>query len=135
MCGIVGAVAQRDVGPILIEGLRRLEYRGYDSWGIASLTNNKLTIIKEVGAISEAPISLLKDPKSTIAISHTRWATTGGVTKTNAHPHWSKNKKIYVVHNGIIENYQELKKKYKIKPVSETDTEIGFILYFFFNSW
>ncbi len=123
MCGIVGYIGNRNAQRVVLDGLKNLEYRGYDSWGIASLADNRLTIVKEVGSISEAPLKLLKDSKSTMAISHTRWATHGGVTKINAHPHQSGD--IVVVHNGIIENYQELKKKYKIKPVSETDTEIA----------
>lgn len=123
MCGIVAYIGKRNAQRIVIEGLKKLEYRGYDSWGVASLKNQKITIVKEVGPISEAPASLLTDSKSKIAISNTRWATHGGVTKINAHPHQFGN--IVVVHNGIIENYQELKKKYKLNPISETDTEIA----------
>jgi len=124
MCGIIGYKGNKNATEIVIEGLKKLEYRGYDSWGIA-LKNKEIDIIKKVGKISDfSNVSKLKPSK--IAIGHTRWATHGKVTENNAHPHISCDKKIAVVHNGIIENFQELKKELekKHKFVSETDTEI-----------
>ncbi|MFT6390326.1 MAG: glucosamine--fructose-6-phosphate aminotransferase (isomerizing) [Cellvibrionaceae bacterium] len=126
MCGIVGAIAQRNVTKILLEGLRRLEYRGYDSAGIAVITDNNLAIRKEAGKVSNLEQSLEIEPANGfIGIAHTRWATHGKPTKNNAHPHYSGN--IALVHNGIIENHTELKKELKndgYQFVSETDTEV-----------
>jgi glucosamine--fructose-6-phosphate aminotransferase (isomerizing) len=126
MCGIVGAIAQRNVVNILLEGLRRLEYRGYDSAGIAVIDNGDLSIRKEAGKVSNLENSLKEKPAAgTIGIAHTRWATHGKPTQFNAHPHYSDN--IALVHNGIIENYSELKEQlvsqgYNFK--SDTDTEV-----------
>jgi glucosamine--fructose-6-phosphate aminotransferase (isomerizing) len=124
MCGIIGYKGNKNATEIVIEGLKRLEYRGYDSWGIA-LKNKRLDLIKEVGKIGDFS-NASKLNKSKIAIGHTRWATHGKVTEENAHPHISCDKKIAVVHNGIIENFQELKKELekKHKFISETDTEV-----------
>ncbi len=130
MCGIVGGVAERNVVPILLEGLRRLEYRGYDSSGIAVLNKKgELQRVRSIGKIInlDAKIEELSEPFfGQIGIAHTRWATHGVPSENNAHPHICKNK-VAVVHNGIIENYQELKAE-QIKTdyqfTSETDTEV-----------
>lgn len=126
MCGIVGAIAQRNVIKILLEGLHRLEYRGYDSAGIAVVTESKLVIRKEAGKVSNLKQRIDNEPaKGNIGIAHTRWATHGKPTQQNAHPHHSGN--IALVHNGIIENHDTLKKELKEKGyqfVSETDTEV-----------
>ncbi len=125
MCGIIGYNGFRDANKVLIDGLKRLEYRGYDSSGI-SVIDKKQQIFKEVGEIKELEKNL-PDFKGSIGVSHTRWSTHGAVTKANAHPHLSTNKKIAVVHNGIIENFQKLrenltKKGYKF--LSNTDSEV-----------
>ncbi|TRX58013.1 glutamine--fructose-6-phosphate transaminase (isomerizing) [Thalassomonas sp. M1454] len=128
MCGIVGAVAQRDVADILVEGLRRLEYRGYDSSGVAVIDNDSnLNRVRRLGKVQELAdaLTLTPTPGGT-GIAHTRWATHGVPSETNAHPHVSGTN-IAVVHNGIIENHQELKVKLKDLGyvfVSETDTEV-----------
>lgn len=128
MCGIVGAVAERNVTPILLEGLRRLEYRGYDSAGIAVLNDEVcLDRVRKVGKVENLAESLDKQPiKGFLGIAHTRWATHGEPSEPNAHPHIC-NKKVAVVHNGIIENHAELREKQKdqgFKFTSETDTEV-----------
>ena len=125
MCGIIGYKGNKNAVEIVIEGLKRLEYRGYDSWGMAWIDKRGLNILKKVGKIGK--IECPKDKNSNIAMGHTRWATHGGVTKLNAHPHHNETKSVAVVHNGIIENYQELKKELAQeghKLVSETDTEV-----------
>ena len=126
MCGIVGAVAERNVVPILMEGLRRLEYRGYDSAGIAIRTDEGISRIRRVGKVQELQNALDETPvRGGTGISHTRWATHGVPNETNAHPHLSSNT-IAVVHNGIIENYEELRHDLKSKGyefTSDTDTE------------
>ena len=127
MCGIVGFVGEENAAPILLHGLRRLEYRGYDSAGIA-VYNNEVSVIKEKGRIDNLQVEVNKEnPQGTIGIGHTRWATHGIPDKTNAHPHKSMNGIVTLVHNGIIENYIELKnnlvaKGYEFK--SQTDTEV-----------
>ena len=128
MCGIVGAVAERNVTPILLEGLRRLEYRGYDSAGIAVLNDaGCLDRVRKVGKVENLAESLKKQPiKGFTGIAHTRWATHGEPSEPNAHPHIC-NKKVAVVHNGIIENHAELRAKQKVQGfqfTSETDTEV-----------
>ncbi len=123
MCGISCYIGGEDAAPIVLRGLRNLEYRGYDSYGIAVKLSDKIEVKKSVGRISDSSLQL---PKSNIAISHTRWATHGGVTEANAHPHLSCDEKLALVHNGIIENYTELKKELQAKGHkfrSETDTE------------
>ncbi|MEA1973452.1 MAG: hypothetical protein U9N34_09205 [Candidatus Cloacimonadota bacterium] len=111
MCGIVGYIGKRNAVPIIIEGIKRLEYRGYDSSGIAIINNDKLKIFKKKGKIIELERSLPQPSKifSNIGIAHTRWATHGKPNETNAHPHYNKDKTISVVHNGIIENYRKIR--------------------------
>ena len=127
MCGIVGFVGENEATPILIEGLRRLEYRGYDSAGIA-VKGDGVTVVKEKGRIDNLQTCVDKvKPRGTIGIGHTRWATHGVPDQVNAHPHKSMNDVVTLVHNGIIENYMKLKndliaKGYEFK--SETDTEV-----------
>jgi glucosamine--fructose-6-phosphate aminotransferase (isomerizing) len=128
MCGIVGAVANRDVVPILIEGLRRLEYRGYDSTGVAVAgVNGAIALSRAVGKVARLDEKLKAEPRSgTIGIAHSRWATHGGVTEANAHPHVSGGR-VAVIHNGIIENYEAIRAELTAKGYvfdSETDTEI-----------
>ena len=128
MCSIIGYFGHGEAAPTLVRGLGRMEYRGYDSVGIATGSNNKLTIKKGVGKVSEVNTNLgLDQLHGSIGIGHTRWATHGKVTTKNAHPHLSNSGKIAIVHNGIIENFEELKsnlqnKGYKFQ--SETDTEV-----------
>lgn len=122
MCGIIGYKGKEDASKIVLNGLKKLDYRGYDSWGIATV-NKDLEVIKRVGRIDEN----IKINRSGIAIGHTRWATHGNVTEENAHPHLSSDNRIAVVHNGIIENYQQLRRYLKNKGYSfrsETDTEV-----------
>ena len=111
MCGIVGAIAERNVTPILLEGLRRLEYRGYDSAGIVTLDSRdgQLHRVRTVGKVQALAERLQQEPvRGPLGIAHTRWATHGEPCERNAHPHVS-NDSVAVVHNGIIENYHELK--------------------------
>ena len=127
MCGIFGYVGrQSDAAKIVFEGLKRLEYRGYDSWGIAVLNEEGIRASKKVGAIGdlEKDISL---PDSFIGIGHTRWATHGGISETNAHPHYSSDKSFALAQNGIVENYADLRRvllKKGYNFATETDTEV-----------
>jgi len=128
MCGIIGYIGNKESAPIIFNGLKRLEYRGYDSAGIAIADGSgSVQIKKDIGRVDEINKQLnFLSMQGNIGIGHTRWATHGGVTQTNAHPHISNNKKIVVIHNGIVENYQEIKgmlKKSGFAFYSETDTE------------
>jgi len=126
MCGIFGYVGKRENGlELVVKGLQKLEYRGYDSWGVATELGGELYVEKKVGKISEARLEDFSDKKTSLAIGHTRWATHGGVTDVNAHPHFSSDKKVAVVHNGIIENYEEIREELgRENFVSDTDTEV-----------
>src|SRR5258706_2619539 len=125
MCGIFGYIGNKDTAPSMIfEGLKPLEYRGYDSWGVAVRVGDAIQVEKHIGKIGDKKIHL---PKSSLGIGHTRWATHGGVTVANAHPHLDCTGRIAVLHNGIIENYQELKEKLTKKGhkfISQTDSEV-----------
>ncbi len=127
MCGIVGAVAKRNVVPILLEGLRRLEYRGYDSAGIAAIADNTLERRRRLGKVAALEAALDDEPLSSrIGIAHTRWATHGEPSETNAHPHMSGDD-LAIVHNGIIENYEDLRVKLAAlgyQCTTETDSEV-----------
>ncbi len=127
MCGIVGAVATRDITPVLVEGLRRLEYRGYDSCGVALLVDGALTRSRSTARVADLDDQLKKSGLGgELGISHTRWATHGAPVTTNAHPHFSRGE-VAVVHNGIIENYEEIRAELKRAGYefdSETDTEV-----------
>ena len=128
MCGIVAYLGKKKAQPILVEGLKRLEYRGYDSAGVALLAEEGIKIKKTSGRISALEEILgSSDSKETLGIGHTRWATHGQPNTTNAHPHLDHTGKIAVVHNGIIENYATLKTWLQNEGVcfaSETDTEV-----------
>ena len=129
MCGIVGYIGKRQVFPILIKGLKRLEYRGYDSAGVAMINDNgDLSVYKTKGKVADLErFCGDKDISGTVGIAHTRWATHGEPSSVNAHPHYSESKNIAIIHNGIIENYADLKKKLVadgVKFRSDTDTEV-----------
>ena len=142
MCGIIGYVGKRNAVPIMIEGLKRLEYRGYDSAGLAIITKKGNLLIEKVeGKIVKLEQSINWKPsesESNTGISHTRWATHGEPTAINAHPHTNSERKIALVHNGIIENHKKLKDQLKIKGykfITETDTEVlVHLIDFFFKS-
>ncbi len=129
MCGIVGAIAERNIVPILVEGLRRLEYRGYDSAGVAVIEEGGgIGMRRTVGKVAELDEKLEARPlKGQVGVAHTRWATHGGVTEANAHPHLSGDR-VAVIHNGVIENFQPIKEEMLAKGYvfsSETDTEVA----------
>src|SRR6266498_2718278 len=126
MCGIVGYIGRDEALPIILEGLRRLEYRGYDSAGVAVL-DDRLAVVKRSGKLDELVRALEVDrPSGTVGMGHTRWATHGQPTDANAHPHLDCGGRIAVIHNGIIENFAELRvglEKRGHTLLSETDTE------------
>ncbi|MBN1968721.1 MAG: glutamine--fructose-6-phosphate transaminase (isomerizing) [Candidatus Delongbacteria bacterium] len=127
MCGIVGYIGEKKCKSFLINGLKRVEYRGYDSAGVALYENSEMNIVRSVGRISELEKKLNGKYDGSIGIGHTRWATHGEPTENNSHPHISNSGKVVIVHNGIIENYLSLKKKLEKKGYnfySETDTEV-----------
>ena len=129
MCGIVGYIGKKDAYPILIKGLRRLEYRGYDSAGVALINNDgELNVYKSKGKVDNlCEYCNDKNVSGTVGIAHTRWATHGEPSSRNAHPHYSESHNLAIIHNGIIENYADLKEKLKEKGVSfvsDTDTEV-----------
>jgi glucosamine--fructose-6-phosphate aminotransferase (isomerizing) len=128
MCGIVGYIGERDALPILLEGLKRVEYRGYDSAGFALVGPEGFECVRRVGKVSRLVEAVRREPpKGHVGTAHTRWATHGAVTEANAHPHLSSDGRVVVVHNGIIENYESLKAllvKQGFEFRSETDTEV-----------
>ena len=126
MCGIVGGTSERNILPILVEGLRRLEYRGYDSAGVAFKKNGTIDVVKNAGRVDQLAKKLkLKENSTNLGIAHTRWATHGVPSEKNAHPHSSKD--IFIVHNGIVENHEELKAQLRSEGMrfsSQTDSEV-----------
>ncbi|MEM4449146.1 MAG: class II glutamine amidotransferase, partial [Fervidicoccaceae archaeon] len=128
MCGIVGYIGNKNANEIVYQGIKRLEYRGYDSVGICYKKGNTLVVKKDIGKIEEVASKLnFLEEDSNLAIAHTRWGTHGKITKENAHPHLDCSKNIAIVHNGIIENFYELKEdliKRGHKFNSETDSEV-----------
>src|SRR6201997_231896 len=128
MCGIIGYIGPKDVVPVLIDGLRKLEYRGYDSAGVAVVRHGSIDLRRSAGKLSNLEQVIDTDPiKGDYGVGHTRWATHGRPTEENAHPHRDCTGKIVVVHNGIIENYLDLKLELQRQGhvfVTETDTEI-----------
>jgi len=139
MCGIIGYIGTKKATPILINGLLRLEYRGYDSAGISTIESNHISVIKDKGRVKNLyDLEGIADLKGTIGIAHTRWATHGKPSKENSHPHLDNSKAFSVVHNGIIENYNELReflKKLGYNFYSQTDTEVipNLIHYYYLN--
>ena len=135
MCGIVGIVGNDQATSILVNGLEKLEYRGYDSAGIFVADQNDDFLVKSQGRIKELADKIGKDVHGTIGIGHTRWATHGEPSEENAHPHTSQSKRFVLVHNGVIENYDELKEKYLTDDIfyGETDTEIAVHLVEYFS--
>src|SRR5438876_2199013 len=128
MCGIVGYVGRREAEPLLVEGLRRLEYRGYDSAGLVTLSGPRLHLRKRAGRVQDLARHLRDRPAPGCAgIGHTRWATHGPANDRNAHPHLSSDGRVAVVHNGVIENYSALKRQLQAEGVvfhSDTDSEV-----------
>ncbi|MBO7635569.1 MAG: glutamine--fructose-6-phosphate aminotransferase, partial [Paludibacteraceae bacterium] len=129
MCGIVGYIGKQQAYPILIKGLKRLEYRGYDSAGVALINNDSsLNVYKTKGKVKNLEeLCSEKDTMGCVGIAHTRWATHGEPSAANAHPHYSQSKNLAIIHNGIIENYSDLKTRLQEKGIefrSDTDTEV-----------
>ncbi|MCZ6819436.1 MAG: glutamine--fructose-6-phosphate transaminase (isomerizing) [Calditrichaeota bacterium] len=139
MCGIVGYIGNRDATPILLEGLKKLEYRGYDSSGIAILSNGSIAVEKEPGKIQKLEQALEKNSLSgTVGIAHTRWATHGSPNRENAHPHTDYHQRLAMIHNGIIENYQAIKTRleangYKFHTETDTEALVNLISEFYQN--
>lgn len=126
MCGIVGYIGNEDAKEILLNGLEKLEYRGYDSAGIAVRTEDGTHVFKEKGRIATLRDAVDMDVETTVGIGHTRWATHGVPSQLNAHPHQSSTERFTLVHNGVIENYQQIKREYlqDVQLHSDTDTEV-----------
>lgn len=128
MCGIVGYIGNKQAKDVILDGLKRLEYRGYDSAGISlfNMRQQIFDVYKDQGRVDKLAKSVVKSPRSNIGIGHTRWATHGKVNKENAHPHYSHSRRFILVHNGVIENYKQLKEQYLsgVTFLSETDTEV-----------
>ena len=129
MCGIIGYIGSKDAVPVLVEGLRRLEYRGYDSAGIALIKAGTVEVRRSAGKLSQLEKTIRSQPvQGDYGVGHTRWATHGRPTEENAHPHRDCTGQIVVVHNGIIENYLELKHQLETEGhhfETETDTEVA----------
>ena len=128
MCGIMGYIGEENAAPVILDGLKKLEYRGYDSAGIAVLGSNGFDVVKRTGRLSVLESALAERPlKGSVGIGHTRWATHGEPSNVNSHPHLGSQKKIAIVHNGIIENYKKLREELESKGVcfvSQTDSEV-----------
>jgi glucosamine--fructose-6-phosphate aminotransferase (isomerizing) len=126
MCGIVGYIGDQDSKEVLLKGLEKLEYRGYDSAGIAVMNENGVTVFKDIGRIADLREVVDYDVFAPVGIGHTRWATHGVPSKRNAHPHQSETERFTIVHNGVIENYELLKRNYlnDVELQSDTDTEV-----------
>ena len=118
MCGIMGYIGEENAAPVILDGLKKLEYRGYDSAGIAVLGSNGFDVVKRTGRLSVLESALAERPlKGSVGIGHTRWATHGEPSNVNSHPHLGSQKKIAIVHNGIIENYKKLREELESKGV------------------
>ena len=129
MCGIIGYAGRNQALPIIIEGLRRLEYRGYDSAGVALITTEGISTVKRAGKLSalEGALGKVNLPPSITGIGHTRWATHGAPNDRNAHPHLNPSQELAIIHNGIIENYVTLRRELESDGhefLSETDSEV-----------
>src|SRR5262245_36702831 len=128
MCGLFGFTGRREAGEVLLDGIRRLEYRGYDSAGVVTSTGDRLHVRKRVGRVADLARALNDQPAPGChGIAHTRWATHGGVTEANAHPHTDATGDFALVHNGVIENFAALKRQLQAEGVtfqSDTDTEV-----------